>query len=76
MSERPGRAVTDRQLHRSAAWTRPRQSGRSWRRVPAQGMEPASQNFILAKLRSQEAGSPSIRGSSLWSRNDLAEPDP
>lgn len=49
-SERPGRAVTDRWLHWSADWTLPRQSGRSWRRVPAQGMKPAS-----AKLYSGEA---------------------
>lgn len=35
VSERPGRAMTDCGLHRSAGWTRPRQSGRSWWRVPA-----------------------------------------
>lgn len=33
------------------------------------------QNFIMAKQRSLEVGSPSITRSSLWSRNDLAKPD-
>lgn len=63
-NERPGRLVTDLWLRWSAGWTGPPapNAAEAGDVYPRKGLSLQVQNFVMAKQRSQEAGSLSITG--------------